>query len=397
VGRRTRTKPATYYGSGASKRFEWQCPESGVSMSNRVKVVFALVGVAGLTYGVYAATRDGKKDDEGFKRIKVERGTIVDKALATGQIVPEQEIQVKSQISGIVKACYADVGDRVKAGQPLFTIIPDPTPMELNEVERSVELSKVAFDKAEVDIKRNRQLLRDGIVSQEVFDASQKSYDEARIQLQLARERLDLTKEGKIQRKSGGVDSVIRAPATGTVLERHVNPGDPVVPLTSYQAGTPLMTMADMGTLMFKGTVDEIDVGKLAEGLPARIKIGALPDAKVLGRLTRIAPKAKEQEGATLFDVEAVIVDDGGVYLRAGYSANADIVIQEKKDVLTLPERLVTFEDGKAFVELPPEAPQGEPVRHEITVGLSDGLSVEVTRGLAEGQEVVQRPPKEIT
>ncbi len=366
-------------------------------MSKALKIGIGLVVIGGVAFGVYAATRGGKDTQGAFKLVKVERGTILDKALATGQIVPEQEIQVKSQISGIVKECFADVGDRVEAGQPLFTIIPDPTPMELNEVERSVELSQVAFDKADADFRRNEQLRRDGIVSQEIFDSSKQAYDEARIQLQLARERLDLTKSGKIQRKVGGVDSVIRAPATGTVLERHVNPGDPVVPLTSYQAGTPLMTMADMGTLMFKGTVDEIDVGKLADGLTARIKIGALPDATVTGRLTRIAPKAREQEGATLFDVEAVIVDDGGVFLRAGYSANADIVIQEKKDVLTLPERLVTFEKDKAFVELPPPTPEGEPVKHEITVGLSDGLTVEVKTGLADGQEVVQRPPKEIT
>jgi HlyD family secretion protein len=155
------------------------------------------------------------------------------------------------------------------------------------------------------------------------------------------------------------------------VLKRHVNPGDPVVPLTSYQAGTPLMTMADMGTLMFKGTVDEIDVGKLKEGLPVRIKIGALPDATVTGRLTRIAPKATEKEGTTLFDVEAAIENPGGVTLRAGYSANADVVIQEKSNVLLLPERLVTFEKEKAFVEVPGSTPEAQPAKKEIKTGLS--------------------------
>jgi len=180
------------------------------------------------------------------------------------------------------------------------------------------------------------------------------------------------------------------------VLKRHVNPGDPVVPLTSYQAGTPLMTVADMGTLMFKGTVDEIDVGKLAEGLPVRIKIGALPAAKITGRLTRIAPKATEKEGTTLFDVEAAIDPSPDVVLRAGYSANADIVIQEKKDVLVLPERLVTFEKENAFVELAAPQPKAEPVKTAIKVGLSDGINLEVVEGLAEGDQVVQRPPKVI-
>jgi HlyD family secretion protein len=189
---------------------------------------------------------------------------------------------------------------------------------------------------------------------------------------------------------------VIRAPASGTLLKRHVNPGDPVVPLTSYQAGTPLATLADMSTLMFKGTVDEIDVGKLATSLPTRIKIGALPDAKVTGRLTRIAPKASEKEGSTLFDVEATIESATGVTLRAGYSATADVVIQERANILVLPERLITFEKGKAFVELPAAVAGGAPERREVKTGLSDGLNSEISSGLREGDQVIQRPPKQI-
>ena len=365
-------------------------------MKTWVKVLLPVVVVAAVGVGAVETTRNGKNSKAGITLVKIERGTITDKALATGQIVPRQEIEVKSQISGIVKECFADVGDAVTAGQPLFAIIPDPTPLELNEVERGVQLAEVAFAKASADFDRNSALSHDGILSKEMYDASKQAFDQARIQLDLAKERLALTKEGKIQRAKGGVDSVIRAPASGTVLKRHVNPGDPVVPLTSYQAGTPLMTMADMGTLMFKGTVDEIDVGKLKEGLSVRIKIGALPSAQVTGRLTRIAPKATEKEGTTLFDVEAAIDPSKDIVLRAGYSANADIVIQEKKDVLVIAERLVTFDKEKAFVELPAAQPKGDPVKHEIKTGLSDGINLEVAEGLKEGDQVVQRPPKEI-
>jgi HlyD family secretion protein len=360
----------------------------------RVAIPVALLGAVG--FGAVRATTKSNGSKNGFTLVKVERGTITDKALATGQIVPKQEIQVKSQISGTVKECFAEVGQRVEIGQPLFAITPDPTPLELNEVERGVQLAEVAYEKASADYERNQALLSDGILSQELFDASKQAFDQARIQLELARERLALTKEGKLNRAKGGMDSVIRAPASGTVLKRHVNPGDPVVPLTSYQAGTPLMTIADMGTLMFKGTVDEIDVGKLKEGMPVRIKIGALPDAAVTGRLTRIAPQATEKEGTTLFDVEASIENPGGVTLRAGFSANADVVIQEKTNVLLLPERLVSFDKDKALVEVPGTGPEALPVKKEITTGLSDGLKLEVLAGLAEGDEVVQRPPKEI-
>jgi HlyD family secretion protein len=146
---------------------------------------------------------------------------------------------------------------------------------------------------------------------------------------------------------------------------------------------------------VFKGTVDEIDVGKLRETMPARIKVGAIPDSAVEGRVYKIAPKSKTAEGATLFDVEIELLPTKGVTLRAGYSANADIVVREKKDVLLLPERLVTFTDGKASVEVP-GAGETEPVKKEIKVGLSDGINVEILDGLKQKDNVVERPPKKI-
>ena len=193
------------------------------------------------------------------------------------------------------------------------------------------------------------------------------------------------------------MESIVRAPAAGTLLERLVNPGDPVVPLTSYQAGTDLASIAEMKDLIFKGTVDEIDVGKLRVGLPARLRIGALPDQSVAGKLTRIAPQATEKDNAKLFEVEIELDPGQDAVLRAGYSANADLVIREKKDILLVPERVVTFEDGgkKTFVEIPGGSPKAEPKKIEIQTGLSDGLNCEVVSGLKKGDLVLQRPPKE--
>src|SRR5439155_1212482 len=210
-----------------------------------------------------------------------------------------------------------------------------------------------------------------------------KDVEEARIKLNLSTERLALLQKGRTQGASSHVESIIRAPISGTVLELLVNEGDPVVPLTSYQAGTALTNLADMSTLVFKGTVDEIDVGKLHEGMPARIKVGAIPDSAVEGRVYKIAPKSKTAEGATLFDVEIELLPTNGVTLRAGYSANADIVVREKKDVLLLPERLVTFTDGKASVEVP-GAGETEPVTKEIKVRLP-------ARGLRRGPAEADR------
>lgn len=364
-------------------------------MKKLVKIVVLILVVAAAGYGLVRATSRGGEESP-FELVEVERGTIVDKALATGQIVPEEEISVKSQISGIVKTCYVRVGDAVRIGQPLFAIIPDPTPLQLTEAERNVELAEVAHNRATADYQRARQVFEAGLSPREELDSREEAFEETRIQLELARERLELLREGKITKPRGGVDSVIRAPTAGTVLERLVDPGDPVVPLTTFQEGTPLATIADMEQLIFKGTVDEIDVGKLEEGLPVRIEIGALPAAAVTGSVRMIAPKAKEDEGSTLFDVEVEIEERGDAVLRAGYSANANIIIQEKADVLIIPERLLTFEDDKRFVELAPATPEAEPEKREVQIGLSDGINVEIVAGLAEGDQIVERPPREI-
>jgi HlyD family secretion protein len=305
---------------------------------------------------------------------------------------------VKSKISGNVKRCEAEVGDVVKAGASLFEIVPDPTPAELIDAERRVEMAQAGFDRAAADFRRAEELSRSGVLARGDYDARREANEQARIALAQAEDSLELIRKGRVTGGSAGLESVVRAPAGGTLLERLVNPGDPVVPLTSYQAGTDLATIADMSDLVFKGTVDEIDVGKLAIGLPVRFRIGALPDAKVTGRLSRIAPQAKEKDNAKLFEVEIELDPASSTVLRAGYSANADLVIREKKDVLLVAERLVTFEDGgkRATVEVPGARPKDPPRKVEVKTGLSDGLNVEVLSGLEEGAKVVQRPPKEI-
>src|SRR5439155_5431186 len=240
-------------------------------------------------------------------------------------------------------------------------------------------------------------LSRSGVLPKSDVDAKKEAYELASVALNKAQQDRELTRRGRLTQSS--TESIIRAPAAGTVLTRTVNPGDPIVPLTSYQPGTEMASIADMSDLIFKGTVDEIDVGKLSVGMPTRIKVGALPTDVVTGHVSRIAPQAQQKEGATLFDVEVELDPTNKITLRAGYSANADVIIREKKDVLTIPERLVTFEDGgkKATVELAGTTPKAQPRKVEIKTGISDGLNVEVLSGLKKGDRIIERPPKEIS
>jgi HlyD family secretion protein len=358
------------------------------------KTLFILVVLAGASAGLYAWTRSNKKGD-GFKEVEVIQGSIVEKAVAVGQIQPRQKFAVKSKISGIVKRAMVQVGDTVKAGDPLFEIAPDPTPLEVTEVDRQVESTAASFRRAEADYQRSLQLSKSGVLPKSDVEAKKESYDLAHVAVVKAEQNRDLTRKGRLT--VSGTESIITAPAAGTILTRSVNPGDPIVPLTSYQPGTEMASVADMRDLIFKGTVDEIDVGKLSVGMQTRIKVGALPTDVVTGHVSRIAPQAQQKEGATLFDVE-VELDPSKITLRAGYSANADVIIREKKDILILPERLVTFGDGgkKASVEVPSSDPKN-PKKTDIKTGISDGLNVEVLSGLTKGQKVVERPPKEIS
>jgi HlyD family secretion protein len=361
------------------------------------KILLILVVLAGASAAVYAWTRSGKKDANGLKEVEVTTGSIVEKAVAVGQIQPRQKFQVKSKISGIVRRALIQIGDTVPAGAPLFEIAPDPTPLEVTEVDRRVESAAASYRKAEGDYQRAQELSRQGVMPKSEAEARREQFELARVAMTKAQQDRDLTRKGRLT--LSGTESIIRAPAAGTILTRAVNPGDPIVPLTSYQPGTEMATVADMRDLIFKGTVDEIDVGKLSMGMPTRIKVGALPTDIVTGRVSRIAPQAQQKEGATLFDVEIELDPGQKIVLRAGYSANADVIIREKKDVLTIPERLVTFEDGgkKATVELAAATPKGEPKKVEIKTGISDGLNVEVLSGLKKGDKVVERPPKEIS
>jgi HlyD family secretion protein len=366
-------------------------------MSRLAKILVFLVVIAGIALGGYAVVRNGQKKDGGLKEVEVTTGTIVEKAVAVGQIQPRQKFQVKSKISGIVRRALVEVGDTVKAGDALFEIAPDPTPLEVTEVERRVESAEASFRRAEGDYNRALELARSGVLPKSEVDQKKEAFELTRVALTKAQQDRELTRRGRLS--ASGQESIIRAPAAGTVLSRAVNPGDPIVPLTSYQPGTEMATVADMSDLIFKGTVDEIDVGKLSVGMTARIKVGALPTDVVTGKVARIAPQAQQKEGATLFDVEIELDPGQKITLRAGYSANADVIIREKKDVLVVPERLVSFDDGgkKTTVELPNADPKAEPKKVEIKTGISDGLNIEIVSGLKKGDKVVERPPKEIS
>ncbi|MCH8496813.1 MAG: efflux RND transporter periplasmic adaptor subunit [Balneolales bacterium] len=359
--------------------------------------ILAVLVIAGLAGYWYYSNNNSNPTDTLRANVEVSRGDIIEKALAVGTIEPEHQIEVKSKVSGVVKQIFAQPGSYVRQGDPLIEVQPDPTPLEIAEAKRNLELSENTANNITQQIERQTQLLNRGMISTSEFQEIERQYNDAMLRLQMSRERLELLESGHVNIGGIEIESVIKAPISGYILERMVNIGDPVVPLTSYQAGTALMSIADMSGLIFKGTVDEIDVGKLNEGMPVNLKVGALPGAVVTGELHHISLKARRQDNTTVFPVEIIITDTQGHILRAGYSANADIIIKQLTDILVVPERLITFKDGKAFVEIVSDEINGASEEIEIQVGSSNAISIEVTGGLAEGDKVLERPQRSLS
>ncbi|RKY82507.1 efflux RND transporter periplasmic adaptor subunit [candidate division KSB1 bacterium] len=356
-------------------------------------VWLSIIIIIGIIF-VSVVIKNKDKNNEQRNIVKVKIDTITEKALAVGSIEPVNEVAVKSKMSGVVGKLYVNVGDYVKAGEPLLEVKPNPTPLELVQAKRNIEMKKISLGALKNELERKRELKQKNLISDYEFESMEKDYNEALLDYKIASEQLELLEKGKVTLYKKSIDSIIKSPISGYILEKKVNLGDPVVPLTSYQAGTELMRMADMTKLIFKGTVDEIDVGKIKEGMRAELQIGALPGKNVIGHVSLISLKARKDANSTVFPVEIVIDSTNGAMLRAGFSANATIIIARKQNILTLPERVVYFRNDSAFVRIPKNTDGFE--EKYIETGLSDAILIEVKSGLEKDQEVLEKETKEI-
>jgi HlyD family secretion protein len=359
------------------------------------KILLSTTGIVviGAAAFVFFGSSESSNDTQ-LPKVKVQKATIVDKALAVGTIEPENEISVKSKVSGVVNRIFADVGTYVRAGQPILEVKPDPTPLELADGKRQAQLAEVDLVNLRKERVRQESLFKSSLISAKEYEDFQKKYDEAELRLKIANEKLALMESGKVTIGDTQIESIIKAPIDGFILSRTVEVGDPVTPLSSFQEGTVLMKMANMERLIFKGTVDEIDVGKMKEGMEVEIRVGALPNDTVHGTLRKIWLKAEKKDNATVFPIEILIPGAKNTVLRAGYSANANIIINKKTDVLTIPERVVTFRNDSALVKVAMGV--GKEEERLIKTGLSDAINVEVLAGLKEGEEVFEKPVKKI-
>jgi HlyD family secretion protein len=350
-----------------------------------------IIGViAVLVFAVIAVVvvRSARDEPEGPPPVAVRRGTVVKTAVATGKIQPRHEVTVRSQLGGLVGERFVKLGDMVPAGAPIVEVRPEKTTLSLIEAQRSLGAARHG-EEASREFVEGEHLLSHIMRLLQGHRQLERMNEQAALARRRAEERLRLLERGEVVIDGHVVDTVLRAPASGHIIELSAPPGERVIPIGAYQPATVLAIIADMDQLEFRGTVDEIDVGKLVPGLSAEITVGALPGVTLQGSVTEVGLKARTVGNATVFDVVIELVGREGQIIRAGYSATAEVFIEQRKDALVLPERVVEFREGSAIVRVPGR--DGVAEEKIVEIGLSDGLVVEVCSGLREGDLVLER------
>jgi HlyD family secretion protein len=301
---------------------------------------------------------------------------ITKKTVATGSIVPRKEVEVKPKVAGVLSELYVEPGKVVKLGDSLgkISIIPDAN--QINQAESAVRTAQIAFDNAKRELSRNEALFKQGIVADAELQKFRTDYALRQQELSVAGSTLQLAREGATRAQGKSSSLIVTATAPGTVIDVPVKEGFSVIQANSFNAGTTVAVIADMDDMIFDGRVDEAEVAKIKVGMKLAIKVGAIEKDKLDGTLEYIAPKGKEQDGAIQFEIKAAVKQKPGIQIRANYSANADIVLEEKKQVLAVREALVQYDSGKPFIEV--ETTPQTFVKREVKLGLSDGIKVEL-------------------
>jgi len=317
---------------------------------------------------------------------------IIRKAVATGAVVPRQEVEIKPQISGIIDEVLVEPGQIVKKGDLTARIRLVPNMVTLNNAQNRLERARIDLEMAQADYDRNEKLVRDGTVAAATFQTYDIALKNAREELKSAQDNLDLIAKGTSSKMTDTTNTLVRSTIGGMVLEVPVEVGHSVIEANTFNAGTTIATVADMTDMIFEGYVDESEVHKLRSGMHLRLTVGAIEDRTIEATLERIAPKGVERNGAIQFEIRAAVTPQPGLFIRANYSANADIELERRDKVLVIDESLLKFRGQKPYVEVE-KGPQ-EYERREIKVGLSDGIQIEVLSGLSE-KDKIKGPPVE--
>jgi len=358
-------------------------------MNKTVKIVLIGLIAVGVLIAIARVIKTNSTPVKTYKTEKIFKTNIVNKVVATGKVNPEKEVAIKPQIGGIIEAILVEEGDQVKKGDLIARIRVVPNAQNLAAAQGRVKTAKLSFDNAKTLFERNKALFDKGVISKQDFENSELSFNQAMESLKQAQNDYQIIKKGSIIGSGSAANTNIIAQIEGTILEIPVKEGDQVIESNTFNAGTTVATIADMSKMIFEGKVDEAEVGKLTENLAIDVSLGALEDTEFPAKLTFVAPKGNEENGAVQFKIKAdVVLKDNNVNVRAGYSANASIVLEKKDSVFAIREALVQYdkETEKPFVEVEKSIQEFE--KRNVELGVSDGLNVEIISGINEDEEI---------
>ena len=327
-----------------------------------------------------------------YNEFTTKMGDVSKTTLITGKIEPRNEVNVKPQISGIITDIYKEAGDVVKAGEVIAKVKVIPDMSQLSSAESRVRLAEINAKQAQTDYDRDKVLFDKHLITAESFDKVSQTLHQAQEEVKAANDALEVVRDGVSKSNASASSTLIRSTISGVILDIPVKVGNTVILSNTFNDGTTIATLANMKDLIFRGNIDETEVGQLSIGVPMKITIGALQDVKLSASLEYISPKAVENNGANQFEIKAAIDVKGAKELRSGYSANAEIVLQTAKNVLTIPESAVEFSGDSTFVYLVKgKGEQKTYERHPVTIGISDGVNIEIKKGLSS-KDVVRGP-----
>lgn len=350
-------------------------------MIKKILKIALLVGFVGLVFWTfYFLYNKSQKPPEVFKTVMPFDTSIIKKTVATGSVTPRKEVNMKSQVSGIIEKLYIVAGQQVKQGDVIAKIKIIPNMLNLANAENRISSAQVNYDNSKMDYDRNKVLFDQNVISKSDMQAFDMRLNANRVELEAAQNQLQIIKEGASKSSGSASNTFVKATITGMVLDVPVKEGGQVIESNTFNEGTTIASVANMGEMIFEGKLDESEVGKVQENMDIVLTIGAIDKESFKAKLEYIAPKGVTENGAIQFLIRASISKENSSFLRAGYSANADIILSKKDRVMVIPESALQFEKEKSFVEVETTTQVFE--KRFIKTGLSDGINIEVLEGI---------------
>ncbi len=357
-------------------------------MKKSVTLIILLLIVVGFGGAMYYLYQKNAEDPVVYETEQASKQTIIKKTVATGSILPLEEVLIKPNISGVIEEVYVEGGDYVKSGDLLAKIKVVANLNALNDAKNGINDAKITLDDQKRNYDRQKELFDKGVVSQADLERAQVTFDQAKQGYQAARQRFDIVKTGTTRGYGNAANTLIRSTVSGMVLDVPVEKGNQVIESNNFNEGTTIAAIADVEKMIFEGKVDESEVGKIKEDLPLEITVGAIENKVFNAVLDYIAPKGVEENGAIQFEIKGTLKKQDTTFIRAGLSANASIILARADSVLAVKEALIQFDEDtkKPFVEI--EKGEQEFERKDIELGVSDGINVEVKSGITADDKI---------